>query len=50
MRNLVAKNNFNRSAVHKTAKSYSRKWSMNWDEIEPPKEFLYKKALEGSIC
>jgi hypothetical protein len=37
MRNLVAKHNFNRAATHKSAKSYSRKWSVDYDEIEPPK-------------
>ena len=36
MRNLVAKHNFNRPATHRSAKTYSRAWSMDWDEIEPP--------------
>jgi hypothetical protein len=36
MRNFVAKHDYNRAAVHKSAKSYSRNWSLE-DEMEPPK-------------
>ncbi len=39
MRNLVAKHDYNRASTHKSAKSYSRGWQMDWDEIEPPKAF-----------
>ena len=36
MRNLVAKHNYNRASTHKAANSYSRKWSMDWEELEEP--------------
>jgi hypothetical protein len=42
MRNLVAKHarTYNRATVYKDRKtSYNRNWSIDWDEIEPPKEF-----------
>jgi hypothetical protein len=44
IRNFVAKNNFNRSAVHKSAKDYSRQ-KLNardydlYEDMEPPLAF-----------
>jgi len=48
MRNLVAKNNFNRASTHRAKNSYSRKWSTDYDELEPPKCIFLKKYFEGS--
>ena len=42
MRNLVAKNNFNRAATHKSAKAYSRSWSIDEWDVEPPRAPSYK--------
>ena len=50
MRNFVAKHaRMNRASTHKPSKgmgSYSRKWSLDWDEIEPPKTLSKRVSLD----
>jgi hypothetical protein len=36
MNNFVAKHNFNRPCTHRVKTQYSRKWEIDWDEIDPP--------------